>query len=81
MVNLDGLVRQRLKAWPNQPPGLEDTRTAGAWAKARPCLGDDIDNPYLKMPGAKRLRTVPDGLWMNFGGSEKDPFVDIFGIM
>jgi hypothetical protein len=26
------------------------------------------------------LRTLPDGLWLNFGGTIADPFVDIFAI-
>ena len=52
----------------------------GAWIKARPGTVDDIDYPFLKLPGASRLRTVPDGLWLRFGGTERDPFVDIFVI-
>ena len=32
------------------------------------------------MPGSTRLRTLPDGLWLNFGGTIADPFVDIFAI-
>ncbi len=81
IVRLDGFVRQKLRAWPNQPPGLEHERHNGAWAKARPVIDETVDHPYLKLPGTQRLRTVPDGLWMSFGGSERDPFVDIFGIM
>ncbi len=81
IVRLDGFVRQKLRAWPNQPPGLEHERHNGAWAKARPGIDETVDHPYLKLPGTQRLRTVPDGLWMSFGGSERDPFVDIFGIM
>ncbi|HQT65016.1 MAG: hypothetical protein B7Z75_09835 [Acidocella sp. 20-57-95] len=79
ILSLDGLVRQKLRAWPNQPPGLEGCWDR-AWLKARPAVNDEIENPYLKMPGTKRMKTVPDGLWMNFGGSERDPFVDIFVI-
>ncbi len=81
IVRLDGFVRQKLRAWPNQPPGLEDERGISAWAKARPGYDETIEYPYLKVPGSQRLKTVPDGLWMNFGGSERDPFVDVFGIM
>ncbi|WP_428492834.1 hypothetical protein [Rhodopila sp.] len=40
-----------------------------------------ITGPYLKIPGSTRLRTLPDGLWLNFGGSFAEPFVDILGIM
>ncbi len=53
----------------------------GAWLRARPGPVDDIDHPFLKLPGSNRLRTVPDGLWLCFGGTERDPYVDIFGIM
>ena len=35
---------------------------------------------FLKLPGSKRLRTIPDGLWLNFGGTVSDPYVDIFAI-
>ena len=45
-------------------------------------LGDEtvLAHPYLKFPGSARLRTLPDGLWLNFGGSPNEPFVDIFAI-
>jgi hypothetical protein len=80
IVSLDALVRQKLRAWPNRPPGLDEGMWGGAWVKARPVVNDDIEYPYLKLPGTNRMRTVPDGLWMNFGGSERDPYVDIFVI-
>ena len=28
-----------------------------------------ICSPFLKIPGSTRLRTLPDGLWLNFGGT------------
>jgi len=34
----------------------------------------------LKLPGSNRMRTLPDGLWLNFGGTVVEPFVDIFAI-
>jgi hypothetical protein len=37
-------------------------------------------HPFLKLPGSTRWRTLPDGLWLNFGGTSVDPFVDIFAI-
>jgi hypothetical protein len=40
----------------------------------------EISNPFLKLPGSARLRTLPDGLWLNFGGSPVEPYVDIFAI-
>ncbi len=36
--------------------------------------------PFLKFPGSDRLRTLPDGLWLNFGGTPEEPFADIFAI-
>jgi hypothetical protein len=75
--SLDALVRQSLRTWPQHPPGLADHgMAAGAtWLRARPGNADD---PYLKMPGTTRLRTIPDGLWLCFGGTERDAYVDIF---
>jgi hypothetical protein len=52
----------------------------GAWLRARPGDRNDFSDPFLKHPGSNRLRTVPDGLWLCFGGNEKDPYVDVFAI-
>ena len=81
-TTLDGLVRQKLRTWPQHPPGLadHDMGASGSWMRARPGRVEDLDNPYLKLPGSNRLKTVPDGLWLCFGGTEKDPFVDLFAI-
>jgi hypothetical protein len=81
-TTLDALVRQKLRAWPQHPPGLADHEMGarGAWMRARPGTFNDNDQPYLKLPGANRLKTIPDGLWLCFGGTERDPFVDIFAI-
>lgn len=35
---------------------------------------------FLKLPGSERLRTLPDGLWLNFGGTPAEPYADIFAI-
>ncbi len=67
---------------PNTRPVLQImtwARTA-SWMRARPGTVDDLDHPYLKLPGSNRLRTIPDGLWLCFGGTERDPYVDIFAI-
>ncbi len=82
VTNLDGLVRHKLRSWPQRPPGLMDYEmgATGAWLRARPGAEYDIDDPYLKKPGAKLMRTIPDGLWLRFGGTERDGFVDIFAI-
>ena len=81
-TTLDSLVRQKLRSWPQHPPGLADREQGarGAWLRARPGAVHDLDHPFLKLPGANRLRTVPDGLWLCFGGTERDPFVDIFAL-
>jgi hypothetical protein len=78
-VGLDNTIRQKLRTWPNHPPGLEDDFGPGAWIKGRPAF-DDTEYPFLKLPGANRLRTVPDGFWMRFGGTPRDLYVDIFVI-
>jgi hypothetical protein len=77
--SLDALVREKLRGWPQHPPGMSDPDmgASGAWLRARP---GGLDSPVLKMPGSNRLRTVPDGLWLCFGGTERDAYVDIFAI-
>jgi hypothetical protein len=79
--SLDSQVKERLKRWPQRPPGLHMPRRGRhVWLRGRP--GDDAKtcHPFLKLPGSTRLRTLPDGLWLNFGGTIADPFVDIFAI-
>jgi len=48
--------------------------------RGRPGDLSESYQPFLKLPGSNRLRTLPDGLWLNFGGSAVDPFVDILAI-
>ena len=80
--SLDALVRARLRQWPQRPPGLSRGKgTYDGWLRGRPCEMGGICQPFLKFPGSDRLRTLPDGLWLNFGGTAMEPFVDIFGIM
>ena len=77
--SLDALVRARLKKWPQHPPGLKETGgRRNAWLRGRPVA--DGSNPFLKLPGSNRFRTLPDGLWLNFGGTPFEPYVDIFAI-
>ena len=52
----------------------------GIWLRARPGGPEDSGDPFLKHPGSNRLRTVPDGLWLCFGGTEADPYVDLFAL-
>ena len=79
--SLDALVRARLQKWPQRPPGLPP-RSHGldTWLRGRPDVTTGTCNPFLKLPGSDRLRTLPDGLWLNFGGTPVEPYVDIFAI-
>ncbi len=79
--SLDSLVRARLKAWPQRPPGLPATQAdAGSWLRGRPADECGSCQPFLKLPGSRRFRTLPDGLWLHFGGTPDDPYADIFAI-
>jgi hypothetical protein len=50
------------------------------WLRGRPTDHDCTQHPFLKLPGSRRLRTLPDGLWLNFGGTIAEPFVDILAV-
>jgi hypothetical protein len=79
--NLDALVRARLRLWPQRPPGLrQKSNGPDGWLRGRPSDDSGHCHPFLKLPGSDRLRTLPDGLWLNFGGTPVEPFVDIFAI-
>ena len=79
---MDSYLRDRIRAWPQTPPGLEpaDADERGVWLRARPGPVQETEAPALKIPGASRMRTFPDGLWLWFGGNSADPFVDLFAI-
>lgn len=79
--SLDALVRARLERWPQTPPGAPTPSTAPSqWLRGRPGPTSEGSHPFLKFPGSSRLRTLPDGLWLHFGGKPGEPFVDIFAI-
>ena len=79
--SLDARVRITLRGWPQSPPGLGGaTRGRQAWMRGRPTDVNGFYSPFLKLPGSYRMRTLPDGLWLCFGGSFVDIFVDIFAI-
>lgn len=79
--SLDSLVRARLKKWPQRPPGLPQAKAGQeSWLRGRPSDNSGAAHPFLKFPGSNRLRTLPDGLWLNFGGNPAEPFCDIFVI-
>jgi hypothetical protein len=81
LQSLDSLVKQRLKQWPQRPPGVEPGRgRRDSWLRGRPSEDIAKCHPFLKLPGSTRWRTLPDGLWLNFGGTVIDPYVDIFAI-
>ena len=73
--SIDATVRIRLKQWPHHPPGLPCE--GAAWLRGRP---DTVPQCFLKLPGSERLRTLPDGLWLNFGGTPAEPYADILAI-
>jgi len=79
---IDDVIRDNLRKWPHRPMGLTGSGAfPSAWLRARPSdKGSAECFPFLKFPGSEHLRTVPDGLWLNFGGNAVEPFVDIFVI-
>jgi hypothetical protein len=78
---LDDEVRQRLRTWPQQPPGVVRSRKqAGIWLKGRPGDPSIAAHPFLKLPGSSRLRTLPDGLWLHFSPDPLDAYADILCI-
>lgn len=80
-LSLDMLVKARLKRWGQRPPGVKPRRGKEAWLRGRPSEDETkVSSPFLKIPGSSRLRTLPDGLWLNFGGTYAEPFVDILAI-
>jgi hypothetical protein len=78
--SLDALVRARLQRWPQRPPGLSEETQRHSWLRGRPTEFAGVVQPFLKFPGSDRLRTLPDGLWLNFGGTPEEPFADVFAI-
>jgi hypothetical protein len=79
--SLDAQVKERLRQWPQRPPGMKPPlRGSDAWLRGRPSLDLSVCHPFLKLPGSCRLRTLPDGLWLNFGGTPAEPFVDVFAV-
>jgi hypothetical protein len=79
-VRLDTIIRDRLKTWPQRPPGAASLGAEGAWLRARPSDGEPVAQPYLKIPGSDRMRTIPDGLWLHFSPDPDDRWADILCI-
>lgn len=79
--SLDQKVRKSLGQWPQRPPGLEPSfKQPGTWLRGRPDLERKVTQPYLKFPGADRLKTLPDGLYLHFSTKTDEPYVDILCI-
>ena len=79
--SLDRQVKDHLRRWGQRPPGLSMPRHGrSVWMCGRPAERSRICNPYLKVPGGTWLRTLPDGLFLNFGGTVGDAFVDILAV-
>ena len=68
-------LSESLRHWPQCPPGLQPRQGQGYWLRGRPAEDLGSCHPFLKLPGSNKLRTLPDGLWLNFGGTAEDPFV------
>jgi hypothetical protein len=80
-ATLDALVRARLREWPQRPPGIPQQRNGTwRWLRGRPADEAAASHPFLKYPGSSRMKTLPDGLWLNFGGTPDEPFADIFAV-
>src|SRR3712207_1978310 len=78
---LDRAVRAQLRKWPQRPPGVVASRKQpGTWLRGRPGDPSASAQPFLKLPGSDRLRTLPEGLWLHFSPSPADPYVDIICI-
>jgi hypothetical protein len=78
---LDHIIRDRLRQWPQRPPGLRPQPSGpDAWLRGRPAVQGNGHHPFLKFAGSNAFRTMPDGLWINFGGTEQEPFADIMVI-
>jgi hypothetical protein len=79
--SLDHQVRTQLKKWPQRPPGVVSSpKQPGTWLRGRPGDKAATNQPFLKLPGSNRLRTLPDGLWLHFSPEATDPYVDILCI-
>ena len=77
---LNSMVKESLKRWPQRPPGTKTASWQGKLA-ARPAVGGrGRQQSVSQLPGSTKLRTLPDGLWLNFGGTFEEPFVDIFAV-
>lgn len=80
-LSADELVRRRLRKWPQRPPGAPVTaKQPGTWLRARPGEARTANQPFLKLPGSNRLRTLPDGLWLHFSPDPMDAYADILCI-
>jgi hypothetical protein len=54
-----------------------NVKQPGTWLRARPDDWTAACQPFIKLPGSRHLRTLPDGLWLHFSSDPDDPYVDI----
>lgn len=81
VASLDARVRRSLAKWPQRPPGMpRNIKQPGTWLRARPDNWTTGTQPFLKLPGSRHLRTLPDGLWLHFSHDPGDPYADILCI-
>jgi len=52
----------------------------GTWLRGRPGPPSSTCQPFLKLSGSNRLRTLPDGLWLHFSPNPDEPYCDILCI-
>lgn len=77
-VALDDLVKRRLRRWPQRPPGAQPTpKQPGDWMRGRPGDARSPCQPFLKLPGASRMRTLPDGMWLHLSPDPSEPYADV----
>ena len=85
---LDSMVKESLKRWPQRPPGLKPRRGKESWLRGRPSEDAGITNPFLKLPGTTKLRTVLQPLmrkhdidmWIIISRENgPDPALELFG--
>ncbi|MDN3568314.1 hypothetical protein QWZ14_28380 [Paeniroseomonas aquatica] len=59
---------------------MASPKQPGTWLRGRPGDLAATNQPFLKLPGSNRLRTLPDGLWLHFSPDPADLYVDILCI-
>ncbi|MFN3389274.1 MAG: hypothetical protein ACK40O_10100, partial [Allosphingosinicella sp.] len=69
--------------WSATPLGTRAEWPERLRAAADLCLRSDAAaavSPFLKLPGTDRLKTLPDGMWLQFGGTPDEPWCDVVAV-